>query len=224
MRLNKPLASHLTHCQRHTDQRTCNTTTNRQLHHALQCPFGPYRNQRHNAVRDTLSKIILRITGQEPLKEQFLVTINPQAPNNHPDDDAPTSNRADITWHTATGPVHLDVMVTSAFTHAALAGASTSTVTPGYAAAQGEQYKRRKYSPHNVVPIVFETHGRIGNDTATFLTKLIATLPESERQHMYHHALQQLSTSLQLHNAITLEAHTRHHLTPHQNPATPVAV
>ena len=114
MRLNKPLTNALTHCQRQTDQRTCNCMTNRQLHHALQCPFGPYRNRRHNAIRDALSKIIYKITGQEPLKEQFVLAATPQNPTNHPDDNTPTSNRADITWQTAAGPVHLDVMVTSA--------------------------------------------------------------------------------------------------------------
>ena len=111
-------------------------------------------------------------------------------------------------------------MVTSAFNHAALAGATTSSVTPGFAASQAESYKKRKYSPHNVIPIIFEAHGRVGDDTTTFLTKLTALLPESERQHAYHHALQQLSTTLQLYNAITLEAHARHHLTPHQHAAT----
>ena len=165
MRLNKPLTNDLTHCQRQTDQRKCNCRTNRQLHHALQCPFGPDRNRRHNAIRDTLSKIICKITGQEPLKAKFVITVAPQTPPNHPDDNTPTSNRADITWQTATGPVHLDVMVTSAFTHAALADTTTSSVTPGFSASQTESYKKSKYSPHKVILIVFEAHGRVGDDT-----------------------------------------------------------
>ena len=111
-------------------------------------------------------------------------------------------------------------MVTSAFTHAALAGNNVSTVTHGYAAMQGKQYTRHKYAPHDVIPIVFETHGRVGGDTLTFLAKLTATLPETERPHAYHHVLQELSTTLQRYNAITLKSHAQHHLTPHQPPTT----
>ena len=115
-------------------------------------------------------------------------------------------------------------MVTSASTHAALAGNNVAAVTPGFAAAQGEQYKKRKYAPYNVIPIVFEMHGRVGSDATCFLTRLTATLPESERQNRYHHALQQLSTTLQLYNAMTLESHVRHHMTPHQHPPVHEAV
>ena len=107
-------------------------------------------------------------------------------------------------------------MVTSAFTHAALAGINASSVTPGCANEQAELYKKRKYAPHQVTPIIFEAHGRIGADTLTFLQKLCATLPETEQCHMFHYAIQQVSTTLQLYNAITLEAHARHHLAPHQ--------
>ena len=192
------------------------------MHHALQCPFGPYRNARHNAIRDKLAKIIEKITGHTPLIEQILpTTTTPAAANQsiHQDDASNRANRTDITWHTATSPVHLDIMVTSAFTHAALAGNHVSSITPGFAAEQAERYKKRKYAPHDIVPIIFEAHGRFGNDTVTFLRKLCNTLPEPEQTPTYHHAIQQLSTTLQLHNAITIEAHSRNHLAPNRHRA-----
>ena len=186
--------------------------------HALQCPFGPYRNQRHSAVSDTLAKTISKITGYDPFIEQFGPTTT-SSDTHHPD-DASTTNRADITWHTASGPVHLDVMITSAFTDAALAGIHACAVTPAFAAAQAEHFKRRKYAPHDVGPIIMEAHGRIGHETLNFLTKLMTTLPESEQQHMYHYGMQQLSKTLQMHNAKIIEAHARHHLQPHQRQTT----
>ena len=219
LRLNKPQTPNPTHCQRHTDTRTCNQPTNTQLHHALSCSFGPHRNNRHNALRDALVTIIHNTTGQTPLIEQVLPTLNPTATTNHPDDTPSPLNRADVTWFTSTGPVHMDIMVTSAFTTAALAGNHASSITPGLANTSGEQYKRRKYAPHPIVPILFEAHGRIGDDTLNFLGKLSKTLPEPEQAPMYHQAIQLLSTTLQRHNAKAIEAHLTNHLHPHQTHA-----
>ena len=201
------------------------------MHHPLQCPFGPHRNSRHNAIRDILAKIIRKITGITPLIEQVLPGLAPNRGNvtpptnghNHPDEMNTTANRTDITWHTATTPIHLDVMVTSAFTISALAGNHVSSITPGFAAEQAEHYKKRKYAPHDITPIVFEAHGRMGNDTLTFLRKLTNTLPEPEQTPMYHYAVQQLSTTLQLHNAMTIEAHLDNHMTPNRHHAATVA-
>ncbi len=111
-------------------------------------------------------------------------------------------------------------MVTSALTQSALAGAHANSITPGFAATQAETYKKRKYYPHDVVPIVFETHGRIGNETLQFLRKLTNTLPEPEREAAYHHAIQHLSTMLQTYNAKTIEAHVQNHSAPHLRGAT----
>ena len=219
LRLNKPQTTCQTQtCQRNTTNRTCNQPLTPQLHHALQCPFGPYRNNRHNAIRDALAKIIHKTTGTQPLTEQLLpatthVTTTTTTAAAHLDDDSP-ANRSDITWHTATDVVHLDVMVTSALTQAALAGNHASSVTPGYANAQAEHYKTRKYAPHNVTPITFEAHGRFGTETLNFLRKLTNTLPEPEQAPAYHHAIQQLSTTLHLYNAKTIHAHILNHLTP----------
>lgn len=113
----------------------------------------------------------------------------------------------------------MDIMVTSAFTTAALAGNHASSITPGLANTFGEQYKRRKYAPHPIVPILFEAHGRIGDDTLNFLGKLSKTLPEPEQAPMYHQAIQLLSTTLQRHNAKAIEAHLTNHLHPHQTHA-----
>ena len=113
-------------------------------------------------------------------------------------------------------------MVTSALTHSALAGVHANSITPGYASAQAEAYKKRKYNPHAVIPIIFEAHGRFGNETLAFLRKLTNTLPEPERDPAYHHAIQQLSTTLQHYNAKTIEAHIQNHIAPHlQTAAAP---
>ena len=220
LRLNKQQVENPTICQRRTEANTCNRPVNSKMHHVLQCPYGPYRNQRHNAVRDTLARLIERITGQQPLIEQMLVTQCQPTNTAHSDDDKTTSNRADVTWFTAAGPVHLDVMITSAFTQTALAGINATSVVPGTANAHAELYKKRKYAPHPVTPIVFEAHGRFGNETISFLQKLTATLPEPEQTQMLHYAIQILSTTIQKHNAQTIEAHIKHHVNPHARTAT----
>ena len=163
-----------------------------------------------------LAHIIHKITGRTPLLEQILPPTNCHPVPDHPDDITDPINKADITWHTTTGPIHLDVMVTSALTTHALAGAHATSITPGLANTIGEQYKKRKYAPHPIIPILFEAHGRIGNDTLTFSSKFCRTLPETEQQPMYHYALQALSTTLQRCNANTINTHLTHHLQPHQ--------
>lgn len=184
------------------------------MHHALQCQFGPYRIQRHNAIRDVLAEIIQDVTGTAPLVEQLLAGTTPQNQPTHAQPDEPNArtNRTDLTWHTATAPVHLDVMVTSAFTTASLAGTTASSITPGHAASAAEQHKRQKYAPHQITPIVFEAHGRFGNDTLDFLRQLTNTLPEPEQASAFHLAIQRLSTTLQLHNALTIQAHLANHM------------
>jgi hypothetical protein len=186
-----------------------------QLVHALSCPFGPHRNNRHNALRDALAKIIQKTTGQTPLIEQTL----PSCSTMQHADEVNTASRSDVTWFTTSGPVHLDIMVTSAFTQAASAGHHATSVTPGLANNLAEAYKRRKYAPRNIIPIVFEAHGRFGNETLLFLRKLTNILPEPERDSMYYYAIQKLSTTLQQYNAITIESHLNHHMTP-QNATT----
>ena len=225
LRLNRPQTARQTNtCHRSTTTSTCAQNLTPQLHHALQCPYGPYRNNRHNAIRDDLAKIINKITGTSPLKEQLLPpTARAQSSRATHPDDHDRAGRTDITWHTATETVHLDVMVTSALTQAALAGEHAASITPGCANAQAEHYKQRKYAPHNVTPIVFEAHGRFGNETLNFLRKLTNTLPEPEQTAAYHHAIQQLSTTLQHYNAKTIHAHTHSHMTPNHSHAAVTA-
>ena len=218
LRMNKAQTPTITQCQRHTDARKCNERVSTQLHHALTCAFGPYRTNRHDAVRDATAKLIRKITGQEPLIEQNVPPLSLPA-DNHPDDIKSNNNRSGITWHTATATIHLDIMITSAFTKAALAGNHVTAITPGYANNLAEQYKRRKYAPHPIVPIVFEAHGRFGTETLSFLRKLTNTLPEPERNQMYHYALQLLSTTLQHYNARTIQAHLANHTDPHHQHA-----
>ena len=170
LRINMAQTPTITQCQRHTDARKCNERVSTQLHHALTCAFGPYRTNRHDAVCDATAKLIRKITGQEPLIEQNV------PPHSLPADIKSNNNRSDITWHTATWhtateTIHLDIMITSAFTKAALAGNHVTAITPGYANNLAEQYKRRKYAPHPIVPIVFEAHGRFGTETLSFLRK-----------------------------------------------------
>ena len=133
---------------------------------------------------------------------------NPNA-TAHSEDDSKL-NRSDITFFTATETLHLDVMVTSATTAAALAGATNATVTPGHANTLAELHKRNKYHPHPVTPTVFEAHGRFGETLLDFLRQLTATLPTpTEQIAAYHYCLQYLSTTLQRSNAQTIHAHLK---------------
>ena len=214
LRLDKPLQQTPTRCTRSTPARTCNCTTNTYLDHALTCQFGPYRVRRHNALRDALAHIIRKITDHEALTEQTLPTLQPPPDTAHPDDIRETTdNRADVTLLTTTQPIHLDVMVTSAVNPSTLAG-RRAIVVPGINASIGENYKRRKYHPHTVTPIVFEAHGRFGADIAPFLTKLTSALPLHEQSTAQHYAIQYLSTTLQRHNARTIAAHLTQHTAP----------
>ncbi len=181
------------------------------MHHVPQCSYVPHRNKRHNALRDETASIVEQITGTKPYTEQLLpqTQVTNTRINQHPDeDDKSPALRADITMQTASGPIHLDVMVTSAFTQHALAGnRDIMSITPGVAAEHAENYKKQKYAPHSVVPIIFEAGGRVGTSTLDFLRRLVNTLPEAERNVTYHKALQKLSTALQRHNAKAIEAY-----------------
>ncbi len=215
LRLNKHQTTTAAHpCRRHAQTSQCKCNVTPQMHHVLQCPYGPHRNRRHNALRDQQAKIIKNITGTEPYTEQLLPhTTSTRRPTKHPDDDNDgPALRADVTMQTATALLHLDVMITSAFTQHALAGnRGAETITPGTAGEHAENYKRQKYAPHSVVPIVFEACGRIGSSALDFLRNLTNTLPEAERNAAYYKALQQLSTTLQLHNAKAIEAYLHDH-------------
>jgi hypothetical protein len=213
LRLNQPQTPNPTHCQRHTDTRTCNQPTNTQLHHALSCPFGLRRNNRHNALRDALVTIIHNTAGQTSLIEQVLPSLKPTATTNHPDD------RADVTWFSCTGPVHMDIMVTSAFTTAALAGAHASSITPGFANTLGEQYKQRKYAPPSHSPHILRSPRPHRRRHPRLPRQAFQNAPEPEQAPMCHQAIQLLSTTFQRHNAKAIEAHLANHLHPHQTHA-----
>ena len=213
MRLHKAQQDYSTPhaCQRHTERNACRCTVTPQMQHVPQCAYGPHRNTRHNALRDELAGIIEDITGTRPLIEQILpqTSNNASRPRNHPDDNSTeTTLRADIAMSTANGPMYLDIMITSAFTQHSLAGNhDISCIVPGTAALHAEAHKIQKYAPHTVTPIIFEMHGRVGTNTLGFLRQLANTLPDSERNGAYHKALQRLGTTLQTHNAKSIESY-----------------
>ena len=163
-------------------------------------------------MRDELASIIEDITGSRPLTEQLLPQTNnsPTCRTGHPDDNRnETTLRADIAMSTASGPMYFDIMITSAFTQHSLAGNyDSSCIVPGTAALHAETYKTQKYAPHTVTPIVFELHGRVGVRTLEFLRQLTNTLPDAERNGAYHKALQRLATTMQIHNAKSIESYT----------------
>ena len=208
LRFDKPRRAHHTSCHRTTSTSTCNQPDDVRMDHALSCKFGPHRIRRHNALRDALAEIIFSVTGHRPLTEQIILTAPPSnAGANHPDDDTAHLNRSDITFFTASETIHVDVMVTSATTAAALAGTTNVTVTPGHACTLGELHKRRKYHPHPVTPVVFEAHGRLGEPLLEFLQRLTATLPTPREQlSAYHYCIQYLATTLQRYSARTIHA------------------
>ena len=201
-------------CCRANDTSTCSYKDNGHFDHTLTCKFGPYRNQRHNAIRDELANIITDTTGHTPLKEQIIHITND---NNQTTNDDSTLNRSDITFQTPTTTYHIDVMVTSATTVTAQAGATTA----GYPSVLGEQAKRRKYGNHPVTPAVMEVHGHLGETLLQFLTQLSLTLPtQREQTNNLHYNIQRLATTLQRHNAKTIHAQLAKHMLPPQTAAT----
>ena len=60
--------------------KTCCKVDNAHLDHARACKYGPYRNSRHNALRDELAELITEITGHRPLKEQ-IINLPPSTTN-----------------------------------------------------------------------------------------------------------------------------------------------
>ena len=210
IRLDKAHTNHNTICYRNNATHTCSNNDNPHLDHALSCKFGHYRNQRHNAIRNEPTNIIIDITGHRPLQEQLIhLTQDPQNDNT----DTPL-NRSDITFPTADTTHHIDVMVTTATTITAQAGAMT-TNTPGTAAIQAERLKIRKYGSHPVTPAVVEAHRHFGPTLLLFLQQLSQTLPTAQEQaNAYYHAIQRISTTLQRHNAQTIQAQLQIHTTP----------
>lgn len=161
-----------------------------------------------------MADVIRSITGEQPLVEQIL-PASPAATNTkdseHPDDETPL-NSSDITFHTANGPMHLDVMATSATTAHALAGTTNVTSKRSLAMPMPKgnniRHKRSKYHPLPVTPLLLEAHGRFGESFLQFLRQLAATLPTpAEQTAAYHHAIQRISTTLQRNNAQTIIAH-----------------
>jgi hypothetical protein len=70
-------------------------------------------------------------------------------------------------------------MVTSAFTTVALAGNHGSSITFGLANTLDEHRKRRKYAPLPIVPILFEAHGRVGDDTPELPQQAVQNTPQT---------------------------------------------
>ena len=212
MRLHKSQNNAAPHaCRRRTERNACGCEVMPQMQHVPQCAYGPYRNTRHNALRDELANIIEDITGTRPLTEQLLPQAASYATrsNSSPDEsDREATLRADIAMSTANGPMYLDIMITSAFTKHSLAGNhDVSSIVPGTAALHATVHKIQKYAPHAVTPIIFELHGRAGASTLDFLRQLANTLPNGERNGAYHKALQRLATTLQTHNAKSIESY-----------------
>ena len=79
----------------------------------------------------------------------------------------------------------------------ALQGGSSNK--PGVAARQSAQAKRNKYEPHEIVPLVLESGGRVGTEFSTFIKEL---LPEgSQRGIMAQTVWQTIAATLQRANA-----------------------
>jgi hypothetical protein len=154
---------------------TCSHHDNGHFDHTLTCKFGPYRNQRHNAIRDELANIITDTTGHTPLKEQIIHRTNG---NNQTTNDDSTLNRSEITFQTPTTTYHIHIMVTSATTLTAQAGAMTA----GYPSVLGEQAKRRKYGNRPVTPAVMEVHCHVGKTPPQFLTQLSSPSQHNENK------------------------------------------
>jgi hypothetical protein len=180
----------------------CTHALTPQLEHLLTCRHGPNLVRRHNALRDTWQRVIAMITTTVPRLEQDLLLTDAQG--------NPRDLRADLVLPTTTGPLNLDVTVTSALNASAMVGDLAAT-TAGTAARIAAIHQHRKYAPATVTPLVMEAHGRWGEDALTFLTNILHHAPKQESQVLRHRAMRMLATSLQAENANTLNDYRRTH-------------
>ena len=109
-----------------------------------------------------------------------------------------------------TGPLNLDVTITSALNASAMLG-DLAAIAPGTAARIAETNKHRKYAPLPVTPLAMEAHGRWGEEALTFLTNILHHAPPGESQTLRHRAMRMLATALQRENANTLNDYRRNH-------------
>lgn len=159
----------------------CGQTMNQHADHATVCLAGGHAIRRHNALVQTLARLL----GLVPLNT---VDMEPIAPAERP---LQPNARPDLAWKLPGQPQRMaDVQITSALATQALQRSASAT-TDGRAAQLAEQRKRCEWQSQNVVPIVFETGGRPGQATTSLVRWLDQQLGSTSQ------IWQSLSVSLQ---------------------------
>ena len=155
--------------------------------HLLSCQSGAQLCTRHDELHDAMAGV-LKDLGMRQVETEVSLPPTPKL-------EFPRSN---IAFCDDDGVIaHLDLTVVAATSQQALQGGAHTKA--GVAAEQSAQAKRAKYDPHEVLPLVIESGGRVGVEFSNFVKEL---LPEGfVRSQMAQTIWQTLSSTLQRANA-----------------------
>ena len=161
--------------------------------HAICCPIGPSRVQRHNGVRDVLADWLVEQHGRDAVAVEQRI----------PAWDRNTTEGLqlavlDIVVTRPTGKEAVDVSVTDA--SGEVGAAERRARRPGAAARVREQEKHRRYPGRGLVAAVLETGGRAGRELHAFL-RSHATQDPAQRSAQLADIRQRLAVVLQQGNA-----------------------
>ena len=181
-------------CQHTNARRTCHHPLDPQGHHALTCQIGGQPTLKHDHLRDTLHKWLVK-WGYFSQREQ-------RVPELDDTDDQGNARHAILDIYTTINDRQylIDISVTDAVSDCPVRTNSRSS-TNATAAMEREQQKRTRYqNDPRLMPFVFEVGGRWG-PTAEAWIKSVAPTDPTERTHDLTHLRYELSTSLQRSNA-----------------------
>jgi hypothetical protein len=204
-------------CQhKDTHGNVCGADCDEHGYHALTCPKGGHLVKRHDAIKNTLAKIMQNLTGNTPLQEQQLPT--PPQPASQQDIDrehdiaplwenqAPTAYRSDITTYETGARQDLDIMITHTW-HGLAMRQGRAAKQDGIAAKYAEHYKLHKYRHTTITPFVLEAHGRLGDHARQYIKHLLNSHTTPETASTEHtRVFMELSVELQRHNARAVRA------------------
>ena len=154
MRLGMPIAEQGARCQqRRADERPCLCPLDPEALHAHLCKAGPARLRPHRAMARALGRVVRTAGGHVDYERAM------------PHLEAPAAQQGQeavldvvITWPTLLEQHAVDVTIRCPVAARYNPGAAV----PGCTAEQGEAEKRDRYG-HQVMPLAFETWGRLGD-------------------------------------------------------------
>eukprot|EP00971_Amphidinium_carterae_P275952 5475529-Amphidinium_carterae.1 len=193
LRMHRPLTCTLAACAHKAGPTAppCGVASDALGVHALTCPIGGGLVRRHNLTASVLGRAVQDNLGVIPLYEQHIP--------GHAD-----GLRSDVYWHTAAGSRAVDIGITLATTPTSLHRHGAAR-TDGQAAKALEEHKRRHYQGA-LQPMIFEAHGRPGLYTRSIVRGVVSQLAAAERSAKAASLWQELSVTIQIGNAMMLEA------------------